>query len=81
MLSNYAKKREIEIKLLDVSFLLTSKEKLIFGFFKDALSEVKKSKNQKLLYACGGWVRDKLFFIENHGILMLFNQRLRLYPF
>lgn len=65
----------LEIQLLDISLLLTSKEKQLLGLIKDALNNIAKPKAQKVLYACGGWVRDKLLFLENHGGLT----RLRLY--
>lgn len=59
----------LTIKTLEIGSVMTPNEKLIFNWIKEALNRVKGRRSDKIIYACGGWVRDKLFFNECHGNL------------
>ena len=58
------------VKLLEIGSLLNSQEKMIMGLLKDAINNLSGSRSDKIIYACGGWVRDKLFFIDSQGDLI-----------
>ena len=72
-----------EINTLDISSILTQSEKLLFTWVQQVISQVKCPEDQKIIYGCGGWVRDKLFFVEGSGTdkLKKVNKRFRFRDF
>ena len=59
--------KEVTVNVLDISHLLSSNEDSLFNLILEAIDQIPLPKQNKIIYACGGWARDKLFFKKNGG--------------